>query len=100
MTHHFRVLFSLTLYTLSMTCSKIANQKLKNESFPLCCYLVLPWKLVVWATSFRLGHSPVQAVHLMQCTAQTGEWPNLKEVTQTTNFCGTCFTGTAPKIGT
>ena len=24
----------------------------------------------------------------MRCTAWTGEWPNLKEVAQTTNFCG------------
>ena len=51
---------------------------------------LLPQKLVVWATSFNLGHSPVQAVHHMQCTAQRGEWPNLKEVAQTTNFCGIC----------
>ena len=48
----------------------------------------VPQKLVVWATSFRLGDSPVWAVHCMRCTAWTGEWPNLKEVAQTTNFCG------------
>ena len=48
----------------------------------------IPQKFVVWATSFRLGLSPVQAVHRMQCTLQTGELPNLKEVAQTTNFCG------------
>ena len=38
-----------------------------------------------------LGHSPVWAVHCMWCTAWTGEWPNLKEVAQTTNFCGTAL---------
>ena len=48
---------------------------------------LLPQKLVVWVTSFRLGHSSVWAVHCMRCTAWTGEWPNLKEVAQTTNFC-------------
>ena len=31
----------------------------------------LPQKLVVWVTSFRLGHSPVWAVHCMRCTSQT-----------------------------
>ena len=36
-----------------------------------------------------MGHSPVWAMHSMRCTAWTGEWPNLKEVAQTTNFCGT-----------
>ena len=28
----------------------------------------------------------------MRCTAWTGEWPNLIEVAQTTNFCGTSIT--------
>ena len=52
--------------------------------FSLC---MIPQKLVLSAPSFRLGHSPVWAVHCMRCTAWTGEWPNLKEVAQTTNFC-------------
>ena len=35
----------------------------------------------------------VWAVHRMHCTAQTGGWLNLKEVAQTTNFCGTTSVG-------
>ena len=52
------------------------------------CRLFVPQKLVVWATSFRLGHSPVWAMHCMRCTAWTGEWPN----PHSTMPCSSCMT--------
>ena len=43
--------------------------------------MVRSW-VIDWTTVFRLGHSPIQAVHHMQCTAWPGKWPNLKTVVQ------------------
>ena len=40
------------------------------------------------STIFPVMAIPQKLVDRMQCMAQTGEWPNLKEVAQTTNFCG------------
>ena len=36
----------------------------------------------------RLGHSPIQAVHNMLCTALIGERPNLKTVSQSMTHDG------------
>ena len=40
-------------------------------------YIVPSW-VIEWAPVFRLGLSPIQAVHYMWCTAWIGERPNLK----------------------
>ena len=37
----------------------------------------LPSSVIDWDTVFRLGHTPIQAVHNMICTAWIGECPNL-----------------------
>ena len=52
-------------------------------------YREVPSWFIDWDAVFRLGHSPVQAVHSMLCTAWTGECPNLKTVSQSMTHDGT-----------
>ena len=52
------------------------------------CLQVPSW-VIYWDTFFRLGHSPVQAVHSMLCTAWIGECANLKTVSQSMIHDGT-----------
>ena len=37
----------------------------------------IPSWVIDWDTVFRLGHSPIQAVHNMLCTAWIGGCPNI-----------------------
>ena len=60
-----------------------------NGSFiPYNLSLLVPSWVIDWDTVFRLGHSPIQAVHNMLCMAWAGECPNLKTVSQSMTHDG------------
>ena len=53
-----------------------------------CSSFLVPSWVIDWDTVFKLGHSPVQAVQTMLCTAWIGECPNLKTVVQSMTHDG------------
>ena len=54
------------------------------------CILRIPSLVIDWETVFRLGHTPIQAVYSMICTAWTGECLTSATVSQSMTHDGTC----------
>ena len=49
----------------------------------------IPSWVIDWVTVFKLGHTPIKAVHSLLCNAWIGECPNLKTVSQSMTHDGT-----------
>ena len=52
-----------------------------THNYPVYIVALLPSWVIDWDTVYRLGHSPIQAVHNMLCTAWIGKCPNLRPTT-------------------